>query len=573
MRNEARRLRGRLLIATGACLLLVPGCVSNPDRQTYDVIIRGGMVYDGSGSSPRSADVALVADRIAEVGDLEGTRGDVVIDATGLAVAPGFINMMSHTWETLIEDGRAQSVIRQGVTTEVFGEGWSIGPLNDKLKKQVVEDQTGIRYDVSWTSFGEGMEFLEQHGIAPNVVAFVGASTVRTHVLGYADRAPSPEELEEMRALVRAAMRDGAAGVGALLVSAPGYYAETEELIALARVAGEFGGSYISHMRSEGDYLIEAVEESIRIAREAGVPAEIYHLKAVGPRNWHKLEEAIRTIEAARSEGIEVTADVYVYNAAYSPLETTMPPWVQEGGFDAWAERLRDPETRARVRREMRQPGDGWENLYFASGPEKVVFAVFQTEALKPLMGKTLAEVAAARGTSPEDTLMDLVIEDGSNVFSIFYPMSEQNIRRKIAVPWVSFCAAGFAMSTESSLARSGMHPRSYGNFARLLGKYVREEGIVPLEEAIRRLTSQPAANLKLADRGLLAPGKFADLVVFDPATVQEHATFDDPHRYSTGMSHVFVNGEHVLKDGEPTETLPGRFLRGPGWQGVRLDD
>ena len=493
------------------------------------MIIRGGTIYDGSGSEPRVGDVAMVGDEIAKMGNLDSARANLEIDAAGLAVAPGFINMMSHTYETLIEDGRAQSDLRQGVTLDVFGEGYSIGPLSDELKKGVRELQTDIQYDISWTTFGEGMQHLAQKGISPNIAAFVRATTVRTHVLGQADRAPSQAELSEMQELVRQAMKEGALGVGALLVSAPGYYAKTEELIALARVAAEYGGSYISHIRSEGDYLVEAVDEIISIAREADIAAEIYHLKAAGRSNWHKLDQAIGRIENARDEGVKIRADVYTYSAAFSPLETTMPPWVQEGGLEAWIRRLRDPAVRHRVREEMSRPGEGWENLFLATGPDKMVFAVFQKEDLKPYLGKTLAEVARPRGTSPEDTLMDLVVEDESNVFTIFYMMSDENVRKKMQRPWISFCSAGFAMGIDSALANHGMHPRTYGNFTRLLGQFVREEKLLTLEEAIRRLTSLPAGNLSLDRRGSLQEGYFADVVVFDPATIQDRATFDDP--------------------------------------------
>ncbi len=557
-----RKLQALLVVI----LIVVAACEREP---AYDVVIRGGTVYDGSGAEAVIADVAISGDSIAAIGSPLGGRGRVELDATGLALAPGFINMLSWATESLIEDGRSQSDIRQGVTLEVFGEGWSQGPLNDEMKREMRERQGDIKYAIDWTTLGEYLEHLEERGIATNVASFVGATTVRIQVLDAEDRPPAPDELEQMRGLVRQAMEEGALGLGSSLIYAPAFYAETDELIELAKVAGEYGGMYISHLRSEGNQLLEALEELITIAREAGVPAEIYHLKAAGQENWDKLDAVIERVEAARAEGLRITADMYTYTAGATGLDAAMPPWVQEGGHDAWVNRLQDPAVRRRVVREMRTPSADWENLYLAAGsPENVMLVGFKSEELKPLTGKTLAEVAAERGTSPEETAIDLVIEDDSRVESVYFLMSEANIARKIAQPWVSFGSDAASLAPEGHFLKSKPHPRAYGNVARLLGKYVREEGVITLQEAVRRLTSFPASNLGIERRGSLTPGHFADVVVFDPESITDHATFAEPHRYSTGVLHVWVNGVQVLSEGEHTGATPGRVVRGPGWRG-----
>jgi N-acyl-D-amino-acid deacylase len=539
----------------------------------YDVVIRGGTVYDGSGGAPVTADVAIAGDTIAAIGDLHRARGAIDVDATGLAVAPGFINMLSWATETLLADGTSQSDIRQGVTLEVFGEGWSMGPLNDAMKQETKAQQGDIKFDVAWTTLGEYLEYLQQRGIAPNVASFVGATTARIHEVGYADRPPTPAELQRMEDLVRQAMEEGALGVGSALIYAPGFYAKTDELIALARVAAQYGGMYISHMRSEGNQLLEAVDELIAISRAAGIPAEIYHLKAAGVANWPKMDSVIARIEAARAQGLRITADMYTYTAGATGLDGAMPPWVQEGGLDKWIERLRDPAIRRRVAREMRTPTNAWENLFLAAGtPDRILLVGFKQDSLKYLTGKTLAEVSALRGTVPEVTAMDLVIADDSRVGTVYFLMSEDNIRKELRIPWVSFGSDEGSPATTGVFLKSNPHPRAYGNFARVLGRYVREEGVVTLQEAIRKLTSLPATNLHLRGRGSLKPGYYADVVVFDPATIQDHATFEQPHQYATGMRHVFVNGVQVLADGEHTGALPGRVVRGPGWTGWRTE-
>ncbi len=557
---RSRAARSLLFVA------LLAGC---GEVRQVDVILRGGTIYDGSGGSPMVGDVAILADNIVAVGDIGRATAPLEIDVTGLAVAPGFINMLSWATESLIEDGRGLSDIVQGVTLEVFGEGMSMGPLNDAMKRRMVDEQGDIRFDIEWTTLGEYLEYLERKGVSPNVASFLGATTARIHEIGYEDREPTPAELDRMRALVRQAMEEGALGIGSSLIYAPAFYAKTPELIALAAEAAPFGGMYISHMRSEGNALLEAVDELITIAREAGVPAQIYHLKAAGQANWPKMDEVIARVEAARAEGLHITADMYTYTAGATGLDAAMPPWVQEGGLQAWRRRLQDPAIRRRVLQEMRTPTDAWESLYLLAGsPERVLLVAFKQDSLKYLTGRTLASVAADRGKSPEEVAMDLVVADDSRVGTVYFLMSEDNVKKQIALPWVSFDSDEAAPAPEGVFLRSNNHPRAYGNFARLLGKYVREERVIPLEEAVRRLTSLPATNLKLRRRGALEPGHFADVVVFDPQTITDHATFDQPHQLATGMVHVFVNGVHVLNDGQHTGATPGRVVRGPGWTG-----
>lgn len=540
------------------------------ERPGYDVVIRGGTIYDGRGGEPFVGDVAVRGDRVAAIGDLAQARGRLEIDATGLAVSPGFINLLSWATESLIEDGRGMSDLLQGVTLEVFGEGWSMGPVNDQLREVVRERQGDIRYEVEWESLGGYLDYLVERGVSPNVASFVGATTVRAHVLGFEDRAPTPAELERMRALVREAMAEGALGVGSSLIYAPAFYASTDELVALAEEAGRHGGMYISHLRSEGNRLLEAVDELIEIARRSGAPAEIYHLKAAGRDNWGKLDRVIERVEQARAEGLRITADMYTYTAGATGLDAAMPPWVQEGGLEDWVERLQDPEHRARVREEMLVPTDEWENLFLAAGPEQMLLLDFKSPRLRHLQGRSLAEVAAERGVHPAELAMDLVIEDGSRVGVAYFLMSEENVRRKVALPWVGFGSDAGAPAAEGVFIRTSTHPRAYGNFARLLGRYVRDEGLVPLAEAVRRLTGMPAEHLGIEERGLLAPGYFADIVVFDPERVADHATFEEPHRYATGILHVLVNGRSVVADGTHTGALPGRVVRGAGWTGHR---
>ena len=547
-------------------LVLLITCVGCTPAPQYDLVIRHGTVYDGTGSAGVVEDLAIQADRIAARGDLSAARGRQEVDASGLAVAPGFIDMLNHSETSLIADGRSQGMIRQGVTLSVFGES-SMGPLSEQMKKDLKERQGDIKFDYTWTTLGEYLDHLVQLGTSTNVASFVSAATVRAHEIGYDNRAPTADELERMRGHVRRAMDEGAMGLTTALIYIPGVFAKTDELVELAKVASQSGGMYISHMRSEGNRLLEAIDETLTIAREAHIRAEIYHLKASGESNWPKMATAIEKIEAARKEGLDITADMYTYTAGSTGLDAAMPPWVEEGGYKAWAQRLQDPKIRARVRQEMTTPQDVWENLLLAAGGEGTLLVGFKNEALRQYAGKTLAEVARLRGTSLQDTAMDLVVEDGSRVQVVYFLMSEENVRRQIKVPWVSFGSDASSMAPEGVFIKTSTHPRAYGNFARLLGKYVRDEHVIPLEEAIRKLTSLPATTLRVRERGQLAPGYLADVVVFDPKTIADHATYEKPHQYATGMRHVWVNGIQVLKDGEHTGQKPGRVIRGPGWK------
>ena len=553
-------------------LILTAGLIGGscgPAPRSFDVIIRNGTVYDGSGDPGVVADVGITGDRVAAVGDLGRATAALEIDARGLAVAPGFVNMMSWATESLIEDGRSQSDIRQGVTLEVMGEGFSMGPLSDAMKQEFKERREDLTYDIEWTTLGEYLEFLERRGVSPNVASFMGATSARLHVIGNDDREPTVDEFDEMKQLVRHAMEEGAVGLSSALIYPPGSFAKTDELIELAKVAAEYDGLYISHMRSEGNQFLEAIDELLTIAREAQIRAEIYHLKAMGQKNWPKMEQAIAKVEQARDEGIHITADVYTYTAGGTGLMAAMPSWIQDGGLEAALKRLADPTTRRRVTREMLEDSDDWENLYLAAGsPANILLAGFSNEELKPLTGKTLAEVAEMRGTPPEETAVDLVLESEGRVSAVYFLMSEDNLRMKFARPWVSFCSDAASIAPEGVFLERRPHPRAYGSFARLLARYVREEGVLPLEEAIRKLTSLPAENLRIEHRGRLREGFYADVVVFDPETIQDHATFAEPHQYATGMVHVFVNGVQVLANGEHTEALPGRVVRGPGWTG-----
>jgi N-acyl-D-amino-acid deacylase len=557
----------KTLALRGVWLLVAVALSPTTWAAEYDVVLRHGMLYDGAGGAPFVGDIALKGDRIVGVGDVGSGKGELELEVRGLAVAPGFVNMLSNNI-ALLQDGRSQSDLRQGVTLEVLGEGSSMGPLNDAMKAEAKALQGDIKFDYEWSTLGQYLKFLERRGVSCNFTSFVGATTVRLHELGHANREPNSDEMARMQALVRQAMEEGAVGVSSALIYEPGFYAKTSELIALARAVAPYGGRYHSHIRSEGNQLVEAVDEVITIAREAGVPAGIYHLKAAGQSNWPKLDTVIQRIEAARSAGLAVVADMYTYTAAASGLDAMMPPWVRAGGYAAWAARLKDPEIRARVKREISSPGGDWENYYLAAGaPDKILLAVFKNPALKPLAGKTLAEAAKLRGTSPEETAMDLVIEDGSVVGAVYFLMSEDNVRRQIALPWMAFDSDESSQAPEGVFLRSNPHPRAYGTFARVIGKYVRDEKALTLAEAVRRLSLFPAQNLKIRERGALRPGWFADVVVFDPAAVQDHATYERPHQYATGMRHVFVNGVAVIRDGEHTGAKPGRFVRGPGWR------
>jgi N-acyl-D-amino-acid deacylase len=552
---------------TIAALTLQPHLAAAQEK--YDIVIKGGQIYDGSGRAPYTGDVAIHADRIAYVGKSRPMSANKTIDAHGKAVSPGFINMLSHVEESVFADGREMSDLFQGVTLEVLGEGDSMGPLTDAIAARDVTRQSDIKYPITWRTLGEYLEQRERAGVSLNIASFVGATTVRDYVLGEDDVQPTAVQLQQMRVLVHQAMEEGALGVGSSLIYAPATFAKTDELAALATESGACGGIYISHMRSEGDRFLEAVDETISIARSSGAPAEIYHLKAAGKPNWSKLAPAVARVEAARASGVRITADMYTYTAGGTGLDAAMPPWVREGGIEAWISKMKDPVNRARVIKDMDDPHPTYENLFLHAGADGMILAAFKNDALKPLTGKTLAEVARMRHSTPEETAMNLVIEDGSRVGVIYFLMSEDNVRKETTLPWVSFGSDEAAPAPEGVFLKSHSHPRAYGNFARLLAKYVRDEKAVKLPDAIHRMTALPAANLSLHDRGLLQAGYFADLVVFDPNAIQDHATYENADQLATGVADVLVNGQLALADGKPTGAHSGRFVRGRAWRGA----
>ena len=546
-------------------LIVSSGQIASADPP-FDVIIKGGTLYDGTGAEARITDIAIRADRIAGIGDLANATAKTTIDARGLAVAPGFINMLSWSTESLIQDGRSQSEIRQGVTTEIMGEGESMGPVNDRLRQYMLKNQADIKYEIKWNTLAEYLQYLEKRGISCNAASFLGATTVRAYVIGFNDRIPTPQEMDQMRELVRKEMEAGALGIGTSLIYPPAFYAKTDELIELCKVAARYKGKYISHMRSEGNQLLEALDELFRIAREANIPAEIYHIKAAGQKNWPKVDELLARIEKAQKDGLKVRANMYSYTAAGTGLDACFPPWTEDGGYDALFKRLRDPVTREKIKAEVSVDSDKWENLYLGAGsPDNILLAAFKSDKLKPLTGKTLAKVAEMRSKDPIDTAMDLVAEDESRIGTVYFIMSEDNVKKELQKPWISFGSDEASQAPEGVFLKSNPHPRAYGNFARVLGKYVRDEKVITLPEAVRRLSGLPATNLGLDHRGFIQEGMFADVVVFDPATIADRATFDKPHQYAVGMKHVFVNGVQVLKDGEHTGAKPGRALWGPG--------
>jgi N-acyl-D-aspartate/D-glutamate deacylase len=560
----------RLIISATLAALVACIVIACSDRSPeFDNIIRNGLVIDGSGAPGVFADVGIKGDRIAAIGDLAKSQGKQEIDAHGLVVAPGFVNMLSWAVDSLIDDGRGLSDIAQGVTLEVFGEGWSMGPLADTPETKAMAKQfLGDEFEeLPWTTLGEYLAFLEKRGISPNVASFVGATTLRIHEIGFDDRPPTDTEMENMKALTHQAMQEGAMGLGSSLIYPPAFFATTDELVELAKVVGEYDGMYISHMRSEGNRIEQSIEELITIAREGGVSAEIYHLKLAGKQNWDKLPKVVNMIETARADGLNITTDMYMYVAGGTSLAACFPPWTSDGGEEALLSRLGDPDTRDRIIDAMRTNADDWENLYFGAGPGGVLLAEIKEDSLKKYVGKTIEEIAAERGTNAEVTVIDLVLESKNTIGAVYFLMNEDNVREQIKLPWMSFGSDAAAVAPVGEVLKQGAHPRTYGNFARLLGHYVRDEKVIPLEEAIHKLSLLPAQNLKIADRGLLAAGYLADVVVFDPASIADHATFADPHQLSTGVLHVFVNGQQVLKDGQHTGALPGRVVRGPGYR------
>jgi N-acyl-D-amino-acid deacylase len=559
----------RLVVSAAFFTPLLVGALdetkSSPS-QAFDVIIKGGTVYDGSGEEGRVADVAIRGDRIAGVGNFEDSQAKRIVDAHGLAVAPGFINMLSWSTESLIVDGRSQSEIRQGVTTEIMGEGESMGPVNDRVREYMLKQQTDIKYDIKWNTLAEYLQYLEKRGVSCNIASFIGATTIRENVIGFENKKPTPEQLDQMRELVRKEMEAGALGIGTALIYPPAFYAKTEELIELCKVAAKYKGKYISHMRSEGNQLLEAFDELLRISREANIPAELYHIKAAGQKNWGKMDTLLARIEAARKEGRPIRANMYTYIAGGTGLDACLPPWTEDGGYPALLKRLSDPDTRQKIAAEVRIDSDKWENLYLAAGsPDRIIVGDFTSEKLKPFTDKSLAEIARVRGKDPIETIMELLSENEKPIGATYFLMSEENVKKEIAKPWISFGSDEASQAPEGVFLKSTPHPRAYGTFARVLGKYVREEKVVSLPEAIRRLSALPATNLELDHRGFLKADMFADVVVFDPATITDHATFESPRQYATGVKHVFVNGVEVLKDGEHTGGKPGRALYGPG--------
>ena len=558
-------------VGLAALSMLTPLFAAQPltpsqNPASFDVIIKSGTVYDGAGAEPKNGDVAIRGDRIAGIGDFKTAKAKTIVEANGLAVAPGFINMLSWSNESLIQDGRSQSELRQGVTTEVMGEGESMGPVNDRVREHMLREQADIKYEIKWNTLAEYLRYLETRGVSCNVASFIGATTIRENVIGFEDKAPTPEQLDQMRELVRKEMEAGALGIGTSLIYPPAFYAKTEELIELCKVAAKYQGKYISHMRSEGNQLLEALDELIRISREAGIPAEVYHIKAAGQQNWGKLDNLLSRIETAQKDGLKITADMYTYTAGGTGLDASLPPWTEDGGYPALFKRLRDPATREKIKAQVKAPTDEWENMYLAAGgPEHILLVGFKSEKLKPLTGKSLAEIAKMRRKDPIDTAMDLIAEDESRIGTIYFMISEENIKKELAKPWISFGSDEASQAPEGVFLKSNPHPRAYGNFARVLGKYVRDEKVIPLNEAVRRLSGLPATNLGLDHRGFIKEGMFADVVVFDPATIADRATFEKPHQYAVGVKHVFVNGVQVIKDGEHTGAKPGRALSGPG--------
>jgi N-acyl-D-amino-acid deacylase len=550
-------------LAVGAPLI-----VSAAPAADYSILIRGGTIYDGSGNMPYVGDVALKGDRIAYVGPHAPGRAARTVDAAGKAVSPGFINMLSWANASLIADGRGMSDTAQGVTLEVMGEGDSMGPLTPAMKRLEIKRQGDIKYPIRWTTLGQYLEYLQRKGVTPNVASFVGATTVRVHELGEKDVDPTPAQLKRMRALVRQAMKEGAVGVGSSLIYAPANFAETPELVALTREAARCGGMYISHIRDEGPKLLEAIDALVAISRQSGAPAEIYHYKQAGKENWGKIDAAVAKVNAARAAGLRITADMYTYPASSTGFDAAFPLWIQDGGLEKWVARLKDPKLRARAFADMHKPDASENTKIVLYDPDKVILVGFKTSKLKPLTGKTLAEVAKMRGKSPEETAADLIVEDGTRIQVVYFSMSEDNVRRETALPWMSFGSDADSRGPYGVFLKSSTHPRAYGNVARLLGHYVRDEKTTSLADAIRRLTSLPATNLSIRQRGSLKPGYYADVVVFDPATIRDNATFAKPQQLATGVENVFVNGVQVWRDGKHTGAKPGRFVRGPGWTG-----
>ncbi|HEY2648061.1 MAG TPA: D-aminoacylase [Puia sp.] len=547
--------------------ILLMSLVSCKLTRTYDTIIRDGLIYDGNGGEPYQGDIAIDADTIAFIGDLKNSRSNNEINAEGKAISPGFINMLSHSEESLIQDARSQSDLRQGVTLEVFGE-LSMGPLNEKMKKQMADGQRDIKYPVTWNTLGEYMNWLEKKGISCNIASFVGTGTVRQYVIGEDDVAPTATQLDHMKLLIDQAMDEGAMGITNALIYPPDFFAKTDELVPLAKEAAKYGGMYTSHIRSEGSKLFEAVRELISISKQTGIRVEIYHLKEAGRDNWSKLDSLIKIVEKARKEGVPITANMYTYNRSATGLTASFPPGLQDGGFDKLWKKLQDKKIREQMKKAMNTNATDWENTYYqAGGAAGVLMIGFKKDSLRKYIGKTLAEVAAYRGRSAEETAMDLIVEDSTRIEVVYSSMDENNVRREVALPWVSFGSDEASTAPEGVFLLSSAHPRAYGTFARVIGKFVRDEKMLSLQQAIYQLSKLPAMNLKLDRRGELKPGNYADIVLFDPKLVKDHATYEKPLQYATGISDVLVNGVQVIKNGEHTGARPGRFIKGPGFR------
>jgi N-acyl-D-amino-acid deacylase len=544
--------------------LLIGSCKSETSK-TDRILIKNGTIYDGTGTTPYVADILIQADTISMISKPGLLRGSTEIDAKGLAVTPGFINMLSWATESLIADGRSLGDIKQGVTLEVMGEGNSMGPLNDSMRLDEEANMGALKYKIEWNTLNGYLEWLTKRGVSCNVASFVGAATVRQNVLGSKNIAPNAEQLQKMKALVRQAMEEGAMGIGSALIYAPGTYAKTDELTELCKVAAEYDGMYISHMRSEGNRLVEAVDELVSIAKNAKIRAEIYHLKAAGQQNWDKIDDVIIKIDKARASGLEISTNMYTYIAGATGLDASMPPSVQEGGYKEWARRLQDPVIRKQVLKDMVTPSNDWENLLLGATPKGALLVGFKSDSLHYLVGKTLEEAAKIYGKTPQETAIDLVVKDGSRVEVVYFLMSEENVKQQIQLPYMAFGSDAGSMAPEGIFLKSSTHPRAYGNFARLLGKYVRDEKVISLQDAVRKLTSLPASRLKIKKRGLIKVGYYADVAVFDPLSIKDNATFEKPHQLATGMKHVFVNGVQVLKEGEHTGAKSGRVVYGPG--------
>ena len=563
--NNTKILLMRLSFFSLIAVLFFLSC---EQKAKFDTIIRNGTIYDGNGGEPYKADIAIDADTIAFIGDLSKEAGTNEIDAKGMAIAPGFINMLSWSNESLIEDGRSQSELRQGVTLEVMGEGESMGPLNAKMKEQLKKGQTDIKYNVEWNTLGEYLNWLEKKGISCNVASFVGATTIREYVVGEDDRDPTPAQMDSMKLLVRRAMEEGAMGVGSSLIYPPAFFAKTNELVELCKEASKYNGMYISHIRNEGNKLFEAVDELMIISKEANLPAEIYHFKASGKDNWWKIDSLIKKIDKARAEGLKITADMYTYNASATGLTAAFPPSLQDGGFDSLWHRLQRADVREKMKKAMDSDPRDWENTYYGAGGAKGVLLLgFKQDSLRKYIGKTLEEVAKIRGTSPEETAINLIVEDSTRIDVSYFSMDSSNVKKEIAVPWMSFCSDASSQAPEGVFLKANPHPRAYGSFIRVLGKYSREEKVLPLQQAVYQLAKLPATNLKLQKRGELKIGNYADIVIFDPTAVKDNATFAKPHQYASGVVHVFVNGGQVIKDGEHTNARPGKFVKGPGYK------